>query len=209
MADKTTGGLTVVKEAAIGDLPSIADLYDDTLLPVEQQGAAGKMTGGQWKQYARAAVKPFSDGAAQSAQAAAESADRAAASAGKAQTAKSGAEAARDGARDARKAIEDMTVSAVTLPPGSAAAATKTAVGGSFNMLFGIPRGAQGATGAQGAQGIQGPPGRDGINGIAVPQAGQYAFHVNEAGHLILVYTGDTAPDFFIREDGHLCLNIA
>lgn len=202
MADKTTGGLTTVKEAAIGDLPSIAGLYDDTLLPVEQQGEARKMTGGQWKQYARAAVKPFSDGAAQSAQAAAESA-------GKAQTARSGAEIARDGARDARKAIEDMTVSAVTLPPGSAATATKTAVGGSFNMLFGIPRGAQGATGAQGAQGIQGLPGRDGINGVAVPEAGQYAFNVNEAGHLILVYTGDTAPDFFIREDGHLCLNIA
>ena len=45
MADKTTGGLPAVKEAAIGGLPGIADLYDDTLLPVEQQGEARKMTG--------------------------------------------------------------------------------------------------------------------------------------------------------------------
>lgn len=32
MADKTTGGLPAVEEAAIGSLPGIADLYDDTLL---------------------------------------------------------------------------------------------------------------------------------------------------------------------------------
>jgi len=43
MADKTTGGLPAVQEAAIGSLPGIADLYDDTLLPVEQ---AIQLTGG-------------------------------------------------------------------------------------------------------------------------------------------------------------------
>ena len=40
MADRTTGGLPAVQESAIGGLPGIADLYDDTLIPVEQQGEA-------------------------------------------------------------------------------------------------------------------------------------------------------------------------
>ncbi len=44
MADKTTGGLPAVQEAAIGSLPGIADLYDDTLLPVEQgRNSAGSV----------------------------------------------------------------------------------------------------------------------------------------------------------------------
>lgn len=59
MADKTTGGLPAVTEAAIGDLPGIADLYDDTLLPVEQQGEARHMTGAQWKAYAQAGVSLY------------------------------------------------------------------------------------------------------------------------------------------------------
>ena len=74
MADKTTGGRPAVKEAAIGGLPGIADLYDDTLLPVEQQGEARKMTGAQWKKYAKAAVSIYVEGAKESADAAAQSA---------------------------------------------------------------------------------------------------------------------------------------
>lgn len=77
MADKTTGGLTAVTEAAIGSLPSIADLYDDTLLPVEQQGEAHHMTGAQWKRYAQAAVAVYVDGAKDAADAAADSAESA------------------------------------------------------------------------------------------------------------------------------------
>ena len=37
MADKTIGALAAVVDAAIGDLPSIAELYDDSLLAVEQK----------------------------------------------------------------------------------------------------------------------------------------------------------------------------
>lgn len=81
MADKTTGGLPAVQETAIGDLPGIADLYDDSLLPVEQQGEARHMTGAQWKRYARAGVEIYVDGAKQSAAAAADSAEEAAKSA--------------------------------------------------------------------------------------------------------------------------------
>lgn len=81
MADKTTGGLTAVAEATIGSLPEIASLYDDTLIPVEQQGEARHMTGAQWKRYARAGVEVYVDGAKQSASAAAESAEEASKSA--------------------------------------------------------------------------------------------------------------------------------
>ena len=81
MADKTTGGLPAVQEAAIGSLPGIADLYDDTLLPVEQQGEARHMKGAQWKAYARASVSIYVEGAAQSARDAAGSAANAAVSA--------------------------------------------------------------------------------------------------------------------------------
>lgn len=81
MADKTTGGLTAVQEAAIGDLPGIADLYDDTLLPVEQQGEARHMTGLQWKKYAKASVAAYVEDAEDAADAAAGSAAAAASSA--------------------------------------------------------------------------------------------------------------------------------
>lgn len=78
MADRTIGGL---QESPIGALPGIADLYDDTLLPVEQQGEARKMTGAQWKRYAQAGVESYVDGAKASAEAAASSAAAAAKSA--------------------------------------------------------------------------------------------------------------------------------
>ena len=81
MADKTTGGLTAVPEATIGGLPSIADLYDDTLLPVEQQGEARRMTGAQWKRYAQASTAAYVDGARAAAEQAAGSAAAAAANA--------------------------------------------------------------------------------------------------------------------------------
>lgn len=92
MADKTTGALPAVQEAAIGSLPGIADLYDDTLLPVEQQGEARHMTGLQWKRYAQAGVSQYVESAKQSARDAAGSADSAANSAKRA--AQSASEAA-------------------------------------------------------------------------------------------------------------------
>lgn len=91
MADKTTGGLPAVAESSIGDLPAIAGLYDDSLLPVEQQGEARHMTGAQWRGYAEAAAKQQAKAAAQSAQAAA----------GSASSAQTSAENAADSAEDA------------------------------------------------------------------------------------------------------------
>ncbi|MCM1220616.1 MAG: hypothetical protein NC548_39625 [Lachnospiraceae bacterium] len=69
-------------------------------------------------------------------------------------------------------------------------------------------KGDQGDPGAQGPQGIQGPQGPQGINGVAVAVDGQYGFSVDENGHLIVSYSGDDAPDFEIKEDGHLYLNL-
>lgn len=64
------------------------------------------------------------------------------------------------------------------------------------------------ATGPQGLQGVQGPAGPQGVNGVAVAAEGFYAFNVDENGHLILSYTGQSAPDFAIDGSGHLVLNI-
>lgn len=334
MADKTTGGLNAVTEAAIGDLPSIADLYDDAFLPVEQQGEAGKMTGRQWKKYAQASAEIYVDGAAQSAQSAAGSASSAASSAaaaaGSATDAAGSAETAKQysgkppiiqagywwtwnadqqkyvntgkrsvlnfdkvyasvAAMNADKGnVEEMTTAIISSTvddpdnasiyifdgtnwnfladlsgftgvgiqsislssgnhsPGTTDTYTILCTDGSsytFTVHNGAtgpigpqgatgatgpvgppgpegsqgpagPTGAQGPTGAtgpvgpQGPQGIQGPEGPRGINGVAVSTTGTYAFNVDENGHLILMYTGEDAPDFFINTDGHLILNI-
>lgn len=100
MADKTTGGLKAVTEAAIGSLPGIADLYDDTLLPVEQQGEARHMTGRQWKKYAQAGVEVY----VESAREAAERAEDAAGDAEK--SAQDAAESAKDAEDSAQTAKE-------------------------------------------------------------------------------------------------------
>lgn len=92
MADRTTGGLPAVQEAPIGSLPGIGDLYDDTLLPVEQQGEARHMTGAQWKRYAQAGVQPYVESAREAAERAAGSASAAGQSA--AEAAESAADAA-------------------------------------------------------------------------------------------------------------------
>lgn len=62
------------------------------------------------------------------------------------------------------------------------------------------PPGATGATGATGPQGV---------SGVAVAAEGQYAFNVDENGHLLVYYTGDAAPAFSLSEDGHLILEIS
>lgn len=78
MADKTIGELSVVK---VGDLPLAPDIYDDTLIPVEQQGEALHMTGSQWVAYAQSAVGDYVGAAQDAAQDAQQSAANAAGSA--------------------------------------------------------------------------------------------------------------------------------
>lgn len=172
MADSTTGGLPAVK---VKTLPSVADIYDEFLMPGEFQGQAVHVNGKQMKDYAikgaEDAVKPFVDEAKEaardakgSAQQAANSAkqagDSASASAGSAnaaagsaqQAAQSAREAANsaDGAEKAKRYIEDMTASARTIEAGKQATVTKTNTGTSFNLDFGIPKGDKGDKGDTG-----------------------------------------------------------
>ena len=117
-------------------------------------------------------------------------------------------------AERSRAAITDMSVSAEALPTGLASVQKSQDPDGTYHLHFGLPKGETGSVGLrgpagpQGVEGPQGVPGPRGINGVAVAASGTYAFNVNEDGHLILSYTGDTAPDFSINEDGHLILNL-
>lgn len=63
--------------------------------------------------------------------------------------------------------------------------------------------GPKGATGATGPQGPIGPQGPKGDSGVSVSTNGRYLFEVRD-GHLICIYEDATAPNFKIREDGHL-----
>ncbi len=191
MADKT-----------IGELPAAAQVTSGSLIPIEQSGVAQKMTGQQFQDWAVAGAQPYATQAQQSAQAAANSASAASASASEAASDASDAEAAR-------QAIEDMGVASVTLDPGLDATVDKiVSPGGAVTLRFGVPQGAvgpQGATGPTGATGAQGP---QGVSGLAIPTNSQYAFNVDENGHLICSYTGDTAPGYSINENGHLILEV-
>ena len=117
-------------------------------------------------------------------------------------------------AERSRAAITDMSVSAEALPTGLASVQKSQDPDGTYHLHFGLPKGETGSVGLrgpagpQGVEGPQGVPGPRGINGVAVAASGTYAFNVNEDGHLILNYTGDTAPDFSINEEGHLILNL-
>ena len=47
-----------------------------------------------------------------------------------------------------------------------------------------------------------------GIDGVSVQTAGMVNFSVTDEGHLLCTYTGNEAPDYYINDAGHLCLNI-
>lgn len=89
MADKT-----------IGSLPQAADVGDDSLFVLEQQGAAMKATGAQWKGFAVQAVSQY----VQPAQQAAQQAQQAATNAAQSET--NAAESATEAAESAQTAQE-------------------------------------------------------------------------------------------------------
>lgn len=86
---------------------------------------------------------------------------------------------------------------------------TWNAANGQYEDTGSPARGPKGEPGERGPQGIQGPEGPRGIDGVAVAADGQYAFNVNADGDLILTYTGQDAPDFYIAADGTLRLRVA
>lgn len=96
MADKT-----------IGSLPAATTVDDDSLFVCEQQGAAMKTTGAQWKKFAQNSVSQYVTQAQQQAQAAATSATQAAQSASNAaQSEQNAAESATEAAESAETAQE-------------------------------------------------------------------------------------------------------
>lgn len=201
MADKT-----------IGELPAIQTLSDAAMLPVEQNGAAGRISGAQWKQYATDTVSEYVETAVQAADTASDAAETATGSATNASNSADSANQSAIAATNAKQAILDMTVDAETVAAGNPATVTKTESGGVVLLTFGLPTGAtgaQGIQGPQGPQGIQGPKGDTGT-AVAVPTEGMYYFSVDNNsesqtfGHLFLTYTGETAPNFSINNEGHL-----
>ena len=140
MADRTVGGL-----------PPAPDLYDDSLLVIEQQGAARSLTGEQLKGFARAGAADYVEAAQNAAQAAQEAVQSVGDSVAQAQAAETAAKAAQAGAETARKAVEDLEVSADTLPAGTPASVEKTAKEGHVLLKLGIPQGIQGKTGNPGS----------------------------------------------------------
>ena len=109
------------------------------------------------------------------------------------------AEQAAKAAQAAQQAIEDMTVSAVTLEPDSLAQVVKTEQGGVVDLQFRIPRGKQGEQGERGAQGNP---------GVSVASDGFWGLAIDQNGDLILYYDGDAPPDLEISEDGDLIYTV-
>ena len=163
MADKTIGDLA---EAPIGELPPAPDIYDDTLIPVEQQGEARHISGRQWKQYAEAAVNADVQRAEDAADAAEGSADAAAKSADKAEkvsmhppTLKEGNDhwwvwdaekgAYKDSGVDAGVSLE-VIPETITGEPGSAAKVENLGTKTDPVLQFTLPRGKDGSDGEPG-----------------------------------------------------------
>ena len=163
----------------IGALPAITTLSDDALLVAEQQSAAGKITGKQIKDFAKAGVEAYVSSAQQAASDAEASAAEAAESVGQIGTAVEDAQAAKDGAVAAQEAIESLGVSGNTLAAGQAVTVTKTvSADGVVTLTFGIPKG------ETGEQGPIGQTGATGATGVGVQSA-----TVDASGNLILTLT--------------------
>lgn len=119
----------------IGMLPQVPQLDDESLMVVEQQGTAMKMTGRQFKDFGKTGLQEeFQDYVDEARQAAEEAAG-------------------------AVKAVTDMTVSAGTLESGESATVRKTMQNGVYHLSFGLPRGERGEPGPEGKRGPAGPPG--------------------------------------------------
>lgn len=138
-------------DRTVGSLPLAPDLYDDSQLVIEQQGAARSISGAQLKKYAREGVASYVEDAQAAAKAAQEAAQSVGSSVAEAKKSEEAAKTAQKGAETARKAIEDLEVSADTLPAGSPASVAKTAKDGHVLLVFGLPTGAQGPRGLPGS----------------------------------------------------------
>lgn len=138
-------------DRTIGSLPRAAGIYDDSLLVMEQQGAAMSLSGEQIKGFAREGVEDYVTDAQEAAAAAQEAVKNVGAAVEDAQSARDAAQTAQAGAEAAQKAVEDMEVSVDTLPAGTSANVEKTAREGHVWLKLGVPQGIQGKTGDPGS----------------------------------------------------------
>lgn len=138
-------------DRTIASLPRAAGLYDDSLLVMEQQGAAMSLSGGQIKSFAQAGVSDYVEAARKAAQDALEAVGTIGDAVEEAQTARDAARTAQEGAEAAKEAIEDLEVTADTLPAGTPASVEKTEREGHVWLKLGIPQGVQGKTGDPGS----------------------------------------------------------
>lgn len=119
----------------IGSLPALPNLRDDSLMVVEQQGQAMKMTGAQFKDFGRQSViEEVQDYVEEAKTAASEAAG-------------------------AVSAVVDMNVEA---HPAETASVEKSIQSGRVHLTFGLPRGEQGLPGQEGKPGPRGPKGDPG-----------------------------------------------
>lgn len=136
MADKTTGELQAVK---VGDLPLAPDIYDDTLIPVEQQGDAKRITGAQFKGYAVSAAQVFADSVksyATNAQIAADRAETARDSIVLDETKLTQAVTSAAASASGAATSENIAVAAANRAQAEADRATVPAVRGVYNMIL-------------------------------------------------------------------------
>lgn len=138
-------------DRTIASLPRAAGLYDDSLLVMEQQGAAMSLSGGQIKSFAQAGVSDYVEAAQKAAQDALEAVGTIGDAVEEAQTARDAAQTAQAGAEAAKEAIEDLEVTADTLPAGTPASVEKTDREGHVLLRFGLPTGKQGPKGDPGS----------------------------------------------------------
>lgn len=138
-------------DRTIGSLPRAAGIYDDSLLVMEQQGAAMSLSGEQIKGFAREGVEGYVTDAKEAAAAAQEAVKNVGAAVEDAQSARDAAQTAQAGAEAAQKAVEDMEVSVDTLPAGTSASVEKTARDGHVWLKLGVPQGIRGETGDPGS----------------------------------------------------------
>lgn len=157
MADKT-----------IGSLPAAPDLYDDSLLAVEQQGQAVKLTGAQIKGFARQGVSQYVQAAQDAASEALEAVGKVGDSVAQAQTA---AQTAQEYSGKP-PVIQDGTWWTWNAEAKAYQDTGKPAQG---------PQGEQGIQGVQGPEGKQGPigpqgqPGADGTSFVVKGRFGTLA----------------------------------
>ena len=132
-------------DKTIGELTLVSEVQDSTMIPVEQSGEAGRMSGQQFRLWAQQGVEQYVEEAEYQA-------DRSTNAAASANTSVTAAQAHAAEANQAKDTIADMTVNGVTVGAGGSAYVNKSvSQSGALTLTFGIPRGNPGATGATGA----------------------------------------------------------